>query len=83
MDIANQFAGESKYSEAAQTYEKFLTHYGNYEYAEQVKLMLGIIYSRYLHNQELAVKHLQAAETKLSDPDQLKMCKDELRKLQS
>jgi len=30
---------------------------------------------------ELAVKHLQNAAKKLSDPGQLKMCQDELAKL--
>ncbi len=83
LDIANQLAGENRHAEAAQAYEKFLAHYGTYEYAEQVELMLGIQYSRYLHNSDLAIKHLQAAADKLSDPGQLKMCRDELAKLQS
>lgn len=82
LDIANQLASDSKHTESAQTYEKFLTHYSNYEYVEQVELMLGILYSRYLHKPELAIKHLQAAAQKLSDPGQVKMCNDELAKLQ-
>jgi len=45
-------------------------------------LMLGILYSRYLDKPELAIKHLRAAAGKLSDPGQLKMCNDELAKLQ-
>jgi len=83
LDIANQLAGENKHAESAQAYEKFLTHYGNYEYVEQVELMLGILYSRYLHKSASAIKHLQAAARKLSDPGQLKMCKDELEELQN
>jgi membrane associated rhomboid family serine protease len=82
LDIANQLASESKHAESARTYEKFLTHYSNYEYVEQVELMLGILYSRYLHKPESAIKHLQAAAQKLSDPGQVKMCNDELAKLQ-
>lgn len=82
LDIANQLASESKHTESAQAYEKFLICYGNYEYVEQVELMLGILYSRYLHKPELAIKHLRAATQKLSDPGQVKMCKDELAKLQ-
>ena len=81
LDIANQLAGDNKHAEAAQAYERFLTHYSNYEYAEQVELMLGILYCRYLDQRELAVKHLQTAAKKLSDPDQLKLCKDELDRL--
>jgi membrane associated rhomboid family serine protease len=82
LDIANQLASEGKHAESAQAYEKFLTHYSNYEYVEQVELMAGILYSRYLHKAKLAIKHLQAAAQKLSDPGQLKMCNDELAKLQ-
>ena len=83
LDVANQLASESKHAESAQAYEKFLTHYGNYEYVEQVELMVGILYSRYLHKPELAIKHLQAAAQKLSDRGQVKMCNDELAELHS
>lgn len=82
LDIANQLASESKHTESARAYEKFLTHYSNYEYVEQVELMLGILYSRYLQKPELAIKHLQSAAQKLSDSGQVKMCNDELAKLQ-
>jgi membrane associated rhomboid family serine protease len=82
LDIANQLASDNKQAESAEAYEKFLTHYSSYEYTEQVELMVGILYSRYLDKPELAVKHLRAAAEKLSDPGQLKMCNDELAKLQ-
>ncbi len=83
LDIANKLAGDKRNAESARAYEQFLTHYGNYEYAEQVELMLGILYCRYLDQPEQAIKHLEAAAKKLSDPGQLKMCKDELAKLQN
>ncbi len=82
LDIANQLAGDNKHAESARAYEQFLSHYGTYEYAEQVELMLGVIYSRYLNQPESAVKHLQIAEKKLTDPGQLKMCRDELARIQ-
>ena len=82
LDIANQLAGDGKHTESARAYEQFLTHYGSFEHAEQVELMLGIIYSRYLDQPEAAVKHLQIAAKKLSDPGQLKMCREELDRLQ-
>jgi membrane associated rhomboid family serine protease len=81
LDIANQLASDNKPVEAARAYEQFLTHYGSYDYAEQVELMLGLLYSRYLHQPKKAIKHLQTAVEKLSDPGQLKMCKDELAHL--
>jgi len=81
LDIANQLASEGRHDEAASAYENFLARYGNYEYVEQVELMLGLILSRYLDKPEEAVKHLQTAEPKLTDPNQLKMCRDEIEKL--
>ena len=81
LDIANQLAGDNKSAESARAYEQFLAHYGSYEYAEQVELMLGILYCRYLNQPGPARKHLEAAAKKLSDPGQLKMCQDELARL--
>jgi membrane associated rhomboid family serine protease len=83
LDIANQLASEGRHDQAAFAYEKFLANYGNYEYIEQVELMLGLIYSRYLDKPDLAIKHLGLAEKKLTDPNQLQMCRDELNKLQN
>lgn len=82
LDIANQLASDNKPDQAAAAYEQFLKHYSKYEYVEQVELMLGILYSRYLQKPDLAIKHLQTAAKKLSDTGQLKMCQDELTKLQ-
>jgi hypothetical protein len=83
LDIANQLASDRQPSEAAWAYEQFLKHYGSYEHAEQVELMLGILYSRYLQKPEQAVQHLQRAAEKLSDPGQLKLCQEELSRLQA
>lgn len=81
LDVANQLASDHRATEAAQAYEQFLTHYGNYEYAEQVELMLGILYSRYLQRPQEALDHLQRACEKLSDPNQLELCRQELARL--
>lgn len=83
LDIANQLASNNQPSEAAWAYEQFLKHYGAYEHAEQVELMLGILYSRYLHKSEEAVQHLQRAAERLSDPSQIKLCQEELARLQT
>lgn len=81
LDIANELAGSGRHSEAAIAYEQILNHYQHYQYNEQVELMLGIIYSRYLNNPQLAVKYLENAQQKLSDQAQLQMCRQELQKL--
>lgn len=83
LDIANQLASERRNSEAAWAYSQFLTHYGSYEHAEQVELMLGLLYSRYLHRPQDAVQHLQRAAERLSDPAQVQLCQEELAKLQA
>lgn len=81
LDIANQLASENKHADSAEAYEKFLARYSTYEYVEQVELMLGIVYARYLKKQELAIKHLETAAKKLTDPGQIKLCKEELAKI--
>ncbi len=83
LDIANQLASNNRHEDAAKAYEKFIKHYSSYQYIEQVELMLGILYARYLHQIELAVKHLEQSLKKLSDPGQLKMCKEELARLKN
>ncbi|MBN2130287.1 MAG: rhomboid family intramembrane serine protease [Sedimentisphaerales bacterium] len=83
LDIANQLASDHRPSEAAWAYEQFLTHYGTYQHAEQVELMVGILYSRYLHKPEEAVKHLQRAAERLSDPGQVRLCQEELARLRA
>jgi len=81
LDIANQLASDKQPSQAAWAYEQFLTHYGAYEHAEQVQLMLGILYARYLDKPDQAAEHLKRAVERLSDPGQVKMCRDELARL--
>ena len=84
LDIANQLASDHRSAEAAQAYEQFLTHYSTtYEYTEQVELMLGILYSRYLHDRDQGDPHLQKAAERLADPGQVQMCRDELARLGS
>jgi len=83
LDVANQLMAEGKWAEAAHAYEVFLAQYAAYEYIEQVRLMLGIICARYLNEPEKALIQLTAAKEKLTDPGQIKMCTDELAKLQS
>lgn len=81
LDIANQFAGDNRPAESAGAYEQFLRHYKTYEYAEQVELMLGILYSRYLDKPKEAIKYLESASQRLSDEGQLSMCRQELLQL--
>jgi len=78
LDIANKLAHLGRHDDAAQAYELFIKSYPRYPFLEQVQLMLGLIYSRYLNNKEKARLHLQAALEKLSNPTQRQMCQDEI-----
>lgn len=82
LDIANQLMSMGRWSESAHAYEKFLAHYKSYEYAEQVYLMLGVLYCRYLDQPKQAAQCLKTARKKLTDPGQIKMCDDELARLE-
>lgn len=83
LDIANQLMSEGKWQPSADAYQKFLAQYPRYEHAEQVHLMLGLLYSRYLEHPAEAIEHLNIAKDKLSDPGQKTMCQQEIDRLQS
>jgi len=82
LDVANQLMSAGNWANDAQAYEKFMTYYGNYEYSEQVMLMLGILYARYLSDSKKALEYLTKAVGRLSDATQKKMCEDEIRRLE-
>jgi membrane associated rhomboid family serine protease len=81
LDIANQLMASGQWEQAARAYETFMTHYGSYEYSEQVQLMLGIIYARYIKDNVKAKENLGRAIERLRDPAQIKMAKDELARI--
>jgi tetratricopeptide (TPR) repeat protein len=81
LDIANQLMSEGHWQPSADAYQKFLSLYGNYEYAEQVHLMLGLLYSRYLNRPQDAIDHLRKAQEHLTDTGQKAMCRQEIDRL--
>ena len=81
LDIANQLMSSGNWKQSADAYEKFMKQYGNSQHHEQVELMLGILYARYLNESEKAIEYLDRARKALADPGQVKMCEDQLRKL--
>ncbi len=83
LDVGNQLMSMGKWADSARAYEVFLAHYSTYEHVEQVRLMLGILYSRYLNEPEKALELLRSAQEKLTDAGQKKMCADELARLQN
>jgi tetratricopeptide (TPR) repeat protein len=81
LDIANHLMQTAQHREAAVAYELFLSYYPTYPFTEQVQLMLGLLYSRYLSNTELARQNLKKALEKLHNTTQIQMARDELNRL--
>ena len=83
LDIANRLMADGKWRLSAKAYELLLKAYGNYEYAEQVYLMLGLLYGRYLNEPDKALEYLYRAKDRLTDPGQKRLCMQEIRRLES
>lgn len=78
LDMANFLASQQHYEEAAAAYERFLHFYPKYEQIEQVHLMLGIIYGRYLNQPQRAKEYLQRALSRLHRIQDIDLAKAEL-----
>ena len=81
LDVANQLMSQNQWKQSAEAYQKFLEHFPKFQHIEQVNLMLGILYSRYLNQNEKAMTYLTLAANGLKDEGQKRMCSDELQKL--
>ncbi|NJL32187.1 MAG: hypothetical protein HC898_11520 [Phycisphaerales bacterium] len=71
LDLANQLTSEGEYSQASKAYELFLKVYGRSPQVEQVELILGLIYTRYLPQHPRARELLLKAQPRLQDKQQL------------
>jgi membrane associated rhomboid family serine protease len=75
LDIGNQLCFSGRPPQAAATYEKFLNQYPTAQEADQVRLLLGIIYARDLHQYEIAESHLAKLLGKLPDSKHEEKCR--------
>jgi membrane associated rhomboid family serine protease len=81
MDIATQLHHDGRYVQAVEAYEKLLKAYPNVERGEQVELMVGILYSRYLRNPERAKLHLTRVISRLHEGRETELAREELAAL--
>jgi len=81
LDIANHLAQAQLFQNAADAYELFLATYPKYEQIEQVELMLGLIYARYLHRYDRARHYLTRALRSLHGPKEIALATSELEHL--
>lgn len=83
LDVANQLMSVGRYEAAAQAYEGMLGTYGSYPQREQVELILGLIYARYLRRQGRARQLLEQALDRLRDEDQKRLARQVLDELEA
>lgn len=81
LDVANYFMSAGLYSAAADAYERFMANYPNYEFVGDIRLMLGLIYGRYLHQYDKAQEYLTQALPDLRDAGKAEMARQELERL--
>ncbi|NLF32599.1 MAG: rhomboid family intramembrane serine protease [Planctomycetes bacterium] len=81
LDVSNQLMADQRYGPAADAYERLLHTYGGYEHAADIRLMLGILYGRYLGQRDRARTNLMAALERLTDAGKKAMARAELRAL--
>jgi len=77
LDIANQLMSEGRYEASAGAYTLFLEAYRTYHDRQQVQLILGLIFARYLDKPEQAKTLLSEALPRL-DGDNLTLAKQVL-----
>lgn len=65
LDIANQLMSDGRYDASARAYTLFLGAYRNYADRQQVQLILGLIFARYLDQRQRAKELLTEAVPRL------------------
>jgi len=82
LDLANELFTAANHPAAAAAYEAYLRQYSRGgERVEQIQLMLGIIYARYLQKPDRARELLSAAADRLTGEQELSVAREELSKL--
>jgi tetratricopeptide (TPR) repeat protein len=74
--VANQLMASQRYPQAASAYEKFLKAYPSDSDVVQIKLLLGIIYAKYLQQYQAAQRYLSECLHRLTDPQQEQQAKE-------
>lgn len=81
LDISNQLMSDGRYDVAAHAYELFLKTFKGYTQREQVELILGLIYAKYLDRRERASELLKSALSRLQDGKQRELAQGMLEEM--
>jgi len=68
MMVAREFYATGRFPQTAAAFERYLSMYGGMSEADEVRLLLGIIYARDLKQYERAEQHLAETCRRLRDP---------------
>lgn len=74
--VANQLMALQRHPQAAAAYERFLKVYPGDPDTVQIKLVLGIVYAKYLKQHQAAQKYLSDCLSRLSDPQQVQQARE-------
>jgi membrane associated rhomboid family serine protease len=83
LDIANQLMTDGDHDSAARAYELYLGTFSSSVQKEQVQLLLGLIYTRYLQRYQRARELLTEAKRQITDENQKKLVEALLSELPS
>ena len=81
VELGNYLAAAGQHELAAIAYEALLAHYPTYASREQIELLLGLIYARYLNNPVRAKQYLEHCQPQLRDANQRELCQQELARI--
>ena len=74
ITVARQFYATGRTPQAVAAFERYLSSYGSAPEALDVRLLVGIVLARDLHQYEAAERHLAAVYQKLADPARREQC---------
>jgi membrane associated rhomboid family serine protease len=75
LEVANQLYRLGRLPQAVAAYEKLLSAYPHTQEAREIRLLLGIIYARDLHQYEVAEGHLRQSLAQFSDEKRQEQCR--------
>jgi tetratricopeptide (TPR) repeat protein len=75
LDVANQLYTLNRLPQAVAAYEKLLSTYPTAPEANEIRLLLGIIYARDLRQFEVAEGHLRQALDQITDERRQEQCR--------
>lgn len=81
LDLANHFVALGRHETAARAYELYLNTYRSDPRREEVELMLGLLYARYLDRRQRARELLTAALPRLQSSEQRSLAENVLTEI--